>query len=141
MKILYEACFEGAGRGGLDEESGEGPAAGDGARRGVVSRADAGMHRPSDAEHALRLIASQLRGMRHLNADTGAQVLNPQTHLPASCGACAWAPTRLQQSETSRPYFKTLSLIMINRQIIVQNTGAAHISDLAVVHWLEADKA
>ena len=60
-----------SGRGGLDEEEGEGPTTEDGVGRGNVSRVNADMHRPSDAEHALRLIAGQLRNMRHLSGEAG----------------------------------------------------------------------
>ena len=43
----------------------------DGARRGAVSRTEV-VHQPSDAEHALHLIAAQLRGLRTLPAGLGA---------------------------------------------------------------------
>ncbi len=43
----------------------------DGARRGAVSRTEV-VHQPSDAEHALHLIAAQLRTLRNLPAALGA---------------------------------------------------------------------
>jgi predicted ATPase len=60
-----------AGRGGLNEEVGEALAVEDGARRGAVSRTEV-VHQPSDAEHALHLIAAQLRALRNLPAALGA---------------------------------------------------------------------
>ena len=59
-----------AGRGGLNEEVGEALAVEDGARRGAVSRTEV-VHQPSDAEHALHLIAAQLRMLRSLPAPLG----------------------------------------------------------------------
>ena len=50
----------------------------DGARRGAVSRTEV-VHQPSDAEHALHLIAAQLRTLRNLPAPLGAlHYCNPQ---------------------------------------------------------------
>ena len=52
----------------------------DGARRGAVSRTEV-VHQPSDAEHALHLIAAQLRTLRNLPAALGAhQRLHTQRH-------------------------------------------------------------